>query len=291
MFTVNKACTNSTPHTSSIHKKKRNCIKKIPDEVINHIFSYLNYSDIYNASFTCKNWNRIESKYDSLKKMIYEFNAFGKDKWVKVFDNNIFKNGKEDYKALSNDIVKQFLRNYHSDKRILDTHDLIWIPEEIYEKKLTLNSFGELIKSKFFPKTKDGYSCFNGIVKDTHGDTPLDYHGWVLISKTSLEECSTKRIKDQKKLVQEFAKKIRINYQIPKTLEAAVYFFTVLFQTDYKKLSFKKQISIRCEDTIDIEGRDYQVCLKSFEPRSAAIFFDYQGKTIHNVMGLVRYKA
>ena len=88
--------------------------------------------------------------------------AFGNDQWIKAFGEGIIpkKDIGKDLEALPKNIeeILESTCPTNSNKKVKDTHVLVWMPKTLIidgkEQNLTLKTFGQLLKKKHFPDSK-----------------------------------------------------------------------------------------------------------------------------------------
>lgn len=220
----------------------------IPNELVYEIFSYLKPSTkIKTCSLVNKNWKGIADY--QLKQEIYS-KAFDKKKWMECFDADIFKgeDTSEDYTSLPENIVKSFyIRN----------QVLIWKPEFVYGKPLTLESLGELAK-KHFPKTENGYGYVHPDFYSENKDVPGGKAGWLLMSDV-VTESKGKKEEEQEKIVSNFTKITQLPFKKPTVLEASICNLTQFFISKTYLFSLSEETRTRCQEDRSSQFGDYNM--------------------------------
>lgn len=208
--------------------KRDETITKLPVEMVMEIFSNLHLVDLLRASNSCRYWKNIEIEHNLLNKFVYNYIAFGKDKWIKYFGEEVVKNDQEDFKALPKDIVKVLLTRVPETKeRVMDSQVLFWIPKQIKGKDLNIQSLGQLLKERYFPNTDDGYEfCTKEIEQlSQRKKESLNQSYWNLMTKKVLPNSKDECYRIQCFIVKDFAEETGIEYDVPGVLEATVCIF------------------------------------------------------------------
>ena len=142
----------------------------------------------------------------------------------------------------------------------MDTHILVWIPETIKGKPVTIDNFGELlIKLPYSPKAYQYID--NGIVRQ-EGSNPIK-SGWVLMTTDVISGSRNKSFADQELWVESLNKNGQTGYRVLKIAEAIV---CIVAEYLRSKESTKRLFSndpftyTRCQE--NVEG--YQVGVGGF---------------------------
>lgn len=182
-------------------------IPTLDPDVLKEIFKILTCQMYSKLSLVSKKWNKLVD--DSLfKEIIYKNLAFTPFDWDDCCGPLSKEEMEEPFKLLPKNIVDILKKKCtaFSDKRILDTHKLIWIPEKIMGKQLTVNCLKKLLK-----KTDDGGS-------QLEGDTLIS-SGWVLMANEVLTGSLGKPYSVQKIFLESLNKKDEIAWEVPKLSE------------------------------------------------------------------------
>lgn len=152
----------------------------------------------------------------------------------------------------------------YSGKKIRDTHMLVYIPETVNGKPLTLQRLIKIARPIFPQRVYQGFSLGKPCDGDEglgwdpriekYGIKPIDKGCWVLMTRDILPDSKMKTYEEQEKMVGAVAKKAKATYQIPQTIEAVVGFVTHYFRTKeflFEDRPFKAKIATRCRDEID----------------------------------------
>ncbi|MGA8165343.1 MAG: tetratricopeptide repeat protein, partial [Waddliaceae bacterium] len=160
-----------------------------------------------------KNFQRAEELRAGLPKI-----AFGKVDWEKYFGEV----GEEP--PLPADI-KKILQGpcpFWEGKKVEDTHLLVLLPKTVNGRPLTLNTLEELIQRPRGGWLATKYSCYYDGIKEEFGDQEVGRSSWVLMTRDVLEGSRNKSYDDQRALVEEYAKRAGLPYEMPHALEAVV---------------------------------------------------------------------
>ncbi|MCB9093236.1 MAG: hypothetical protein H6620_11820, partial [Halobacteriovoraceae bacterium] len=140
--------------------------------------------------------------------------AFGKAKWEKYFGDI----GAEPPLPANIDEILNSPCPFWSGEKVRETHLLVLVPQTVNGKHFCLDSLSELIKS---PKTgnKTQYRFYSDYVKKELGAKSAPSH-WVLMTRNVIPDSRGKTYDNQKKLVQSYAEKTKIPYEMPLVLDA-----------------------------------------------------------------------
>jgi hypothetical protein len=231
----------------------------IPREVVGLIFSHLNLHDLGVSSRVSKKWMTWASQPDLWKAVICRELAFSSKNWAQwnadiVKDVDLAK----EYLSLPNNIVEELRLSYNAfpGKSLRETHLLVRMP-----KGLTLNKLGELAK-KYFPKNPAGYRSIWSTIVTALGDKSADESVWLLMTKEVLPESRRKNYDQQKKMIDELAKKTGVPYQVPTTLEAAICILAEYSRSKKRLFNDSPGTYTRCQENI----QNYQMIVGGFVP-------------------------
>lgn len=148
----------------------------------------------------------------------------------------------------------------YPEKKISETHMLVYIPATVDGKPFTLKKLGEITKN-FFPKIDKGYRHISSDVVHILGDKSIK-SCWVLMTKDVLPGSRNKSYTEQQKIVASLAK-ISLRYEVPDTLEAATCILAQYF-FDSKTCLFSEEpwTHTRCKD----EVQSHRIVVGGFSP-------------------------
>lgn len=264
--------TSCKPH---VHNKQEPVDSLIVDCAIK-IFSYLNGAELATCCLVSKEWNGFvkEDQNNTLWKAIISRElSFGKEKWGKYFgDIGIEPPLPENIYEILKSPCPVF-----PGKTVAKTHLLVLVPEKVNEIPLCINNLGELVKT---PKkgNKTGYNYIWDPIVNKHGNSPANKSHWVLMTGNVLEGSRAKIYADQVKIVAMLAEKAKIDYQIPKTLEAAVCILTkyvdtgkrLFVDTGIRLFSREPSTLTRCQE--EIYG--HQIVVGSFSSDGLGVGYE-----------------
>ncbi len=185
------------------------------DVLINEIFSRIDFRTFENLGCVNKQLNRLTHRSDVLKSMIYKFKTFNQEDWLENFDLEFPKN--QAFKALPDNIGKLFNGPcpLFKDKRLRDTHVIIWIPTA-----LSLNKC-KLLLEKIIAANGHRFIIHKDILA-TYGDLLTDDSKWIIMPKNLLPESNHNNFLKQLKMVDSLALYNSKKYYIPTFFEATV---------------------------------------------------------------------
>lgn len=145
-------------------------------------------------------------------------------------------------------------------KKVKDSHVLVYLPLTVDNKPLTLKTLGEIAKQQNIPGSDRGYRyIWDEIVKEM-GDQSVGTAGWVLMTKTVINGSRKKSYAIQKTMIKNLAKKVEISYTVPTVLQAVICILTHYMRTRTCLFSDRPRTYTRCQENVC----DYQLVVGSF---------------------------
>jgi len=207
-----------TEEVNMANRARKDPYEIIPRELCLEIFSYLNLHELGVSSRVSKIWGSLISTPNLWRTAVYREIAFSSKDWAQ-WDENIVKgvDFTEEVLSLPENIAEELRRSYEAfpGKSIRETHLLVRMA-----KGLTINKLGELAK-KYFPSNDDGYRYISTNIVNELGDKAVDESVWLLMTTEEVDGTRNKSYSRQKNIVAELAKRARVPYEVPTTLEAA----------------------------------------------------------------------
>ena len=239
---------------------------EFPNEIWKDIFLKSNFKDLGNCSLVDKKWNQLTNDPMLVKKMIYEGFCFNPSHWNEfcgagtVSDDEIAKA----YALLPtnfDEILKIDCPAFPGYK-VIDTHMLVWIPETIKGKPVTIDNFGLLLKEQQeFSRRPTGYGhIFNPIAQQEGGKSIKS--GWVLMTTDVIPDSRNKRFFEQLILLENLNKNGQTGYRVPKIAEAIICIAAEYLRSKKRLFSDEPLTYTRFEDRV----RGYQVIVGGFTP-------------------------
>lgn len=231
----------------------------LPFDVLKIIFDGLTLEKVISCSVVCKIWKQLIKT--CLKDKIFQEYACSPLHWNKIFGKDAMTQEEiiKAYRLLPANIMK-ILRSpcqIFSDKRIMETHMLVWVPEAISGKSLTLISFGELLKqTQEFSENPQGYRRIWSSIIVQKGEKPIK-SGWVLMTTKVIPETFDKSYADQETFVKS------LEYELPKIGEAVICIAS--FYLKNKIRLFQKQSYIRCQEHVNDKCETNYVTIGNFQ--------------------------
>ena len=223
-------------------------LEAYPPELIQHIFSYLEDSELGKCRQVCKQWQALGSDEAFLKKRYSEpEEAFGKKKW-ETYIGKI-----EEVPHLPREI-KKILESPcpiwgKEGKKIKDTHILFYNPQQVNGQSHTVNNIEKLVKS-----SKEGnatvYRYIFCMIANEYGDTPNEKGEWILMTKDVLPGSRNKTYDKQQSLVKDLSKKAQVEYLVPKLTEAITGIFAEFVRSGTCLYSNNPWTYTRCQEQI-----------------------------------------
>jgi len=235
----------------------------LPNDVLKIIFDELTLEKVVSCSVVCKIWKRLVKT--CLKTKIFQEYACSPMLWNEIFGKGAVTHEEilKAYRLLPDNIVK-ILKSpceIFPGKKIIETHMLVWIPDTIKGKLLTLKSFGELIKQKEeFSKNPLGYRrIWSSIVLQKGGKSFNS--GWVLMTTEIIPETLNKSYEAQSTLV----KSLKGCYEVPKIAEVVVCIVAYYFKTKTRLFSDGQLNYVRCQEYVNDKCETNYVTIGNFK--------------------------
>lgn len=231
------------------------------DDIWKVIFSKLNFKELFQCSSVSKEFCKLINEPILSKKMIYEGFCFNPSHWNSYSKGGIISNEEIEkaFKSLPiniNEILKSPCPAFPG-KKVMDTHMLVWIPETIKGKVVTIDSFGKFLKQELgFEGNRPGYEAIRDDIAQQEGGNPIK-SGWVLMTNDVIPDSRSKSYAEQQELVASLNKLGQTGYRVPKTGEAIVCIMAEYLRYNWY---FTRFTNTRCQENIG----DYQVVVGDF---------------------------
>ena len=175
--------------------------------------------------------------------------AFGKEKWAQYF-------GDVGVEPPLPSNIGQILSSpciFWPGKRVEETHLLVLIPSAVNGRPFCLDSLEKLIQSPKAGHTTK-YNYYSDDVKKELGTQSMPSH-WVLMTKDVIPKSREKFYEAQKALVQTYAQRNELPYELPMALEAATAILMEYVQTGTRFYYSDSPLTYtRCQEKVD-KGR------------------------------------
>lgn len=212
----------------SLSRDKKGFINRLPDELLNKIFSYLQAKELSHCLSVTIKWKTLASD-NNLWKALYPTLIFGKEQWVEYFGDP----GQE--RPLPKNIYEiiESPCPFFPQAKIKHTHILVLIPEKINNEPLNLDTLGKLIKvpkKNFF--TRFGYGCTSDL-SELEWKACTTYPYWALMTKDIIPGSSNQTYQEQLTYIAKQTKPtkhIQFNYTAPNILETCICIFSRFIQ-------------------------------------------------------------
>ena len=270
---INSRWPQSDDRVSNGYDKPLPLSLRLPNEVWKVIFSGANFKELRNCSLVDKKWNQLTNDPMLVKKMIYEEYCFNPSHWNEfcgvgtVLDDEIAKA----YASLPKDI-REILKSDYNGQKVIDTHMLVWIPETIKGKPITIDNFGALLKAKpEFCYNATGYRVIWDEIVQQEG-SKLVKSGWVLMTTDVISGSRKKSFAEQKLLVESLNKNGQTGYRVPKTAEAIICIAAQYLRSkESKKRLFSDEpwTFTRCQENV----QGLQTMVGGFAPSGLSVWF------------------
>jgi hypothetical protein len=160
---------------------------------------------------------------------------------------------------------------------------LVWIPETINGKPLTINSFRELLKLK--PEfSNDGYGYIWDEITKQEGGKSIE-SGWVLMATDVLPESRNKTYSDQKIMIERLNENDQTGWDVPMLGQAIVCIATEYLKSGKRLFGNDPLTYTRCQEKI---GR-FQLVVGGFAPSGLGVNFRNYGHVTVGVAGLWKF--
>ena len=235
----------------------------LPNEVCKVIFSDVNFKELRNCSLVDKKWNKLTNDPMLVKKMIYEGFCFNPSHWNEFCGAGTVSNDEiaKAYASLPKDIFK-ILKSDYNGKKVIDTHMLVWIPESIKGKSVTIDNFGALLKEQpEFSHNPTGYGYIWNSNVQQEGSNPIK-SGWKLMTNDVIPGSRNKKMAEQLILVESLNKNGQTGYRVPKTAEAIICIAAEYLRSKKRLFSDEPTTYTRCQENV----QGYQVVVGGFDP-------------------------
>lgn len=255
------------------------------------IFSTLNFKDLQACSLTSRECYKLANDPVFSKGVVFNEFCFNPSHWNKYCGDGTVST-KEIEKALQllppniNEILKSPCPVF-PDQRIMDSHILVWIPETINGKALTIENLGKLLKLQTeFSSNLMGYRSWDNTARKDGFESVKS--GWILMTTHILPDSRNKSYIEQQGIVVNLNKSGQTDYRLPKAGEVIVCIIAEYLRS--KKRLFdgddgKNYTYTRCQEIFG----DNQVAVGGFESRGlrvAAITSDYHAVGVACILEL-----
>ena len=185
-----------------------------------------------------KKWGTLTTSPNLWKAAVYREIAVSSKNWAR-WDVDIAKGVDltNEFLSLPDNIVENLRRSYEAfpGKSIIKTHVLVRMLKGITTKKL------EGPKRKYFPSNVDGYEHSWKAVVDELGDKPAEESVWLFMTTKEIDGTKNQSYRVQNDIVADLARKAKLPYKIPTTLEAKICLLAENSQSSW---------STRCQDKV-----------------------------------------
>ena len=241
------------------------------------IFSTLNFKDLQNCSHVSKECYKLANDPVFSKEVVFNEFCFNPSHWNKFCGDGTVSNEEIEkaFKLLPpniNEILKSPCPAFPG-KRIVDTHMLVWIPESINGKKLTLDSFGKLLKQQpEFANNPTGYRRIGGHIAQQKGGNQIK-SGWVVMTTDVIPDSRNKSYAKQQKMVANLNKSGQTDYRVPKAGEAIVCIMADYLRSKKRLFSDDPWAYTRCQENVGgyevvaggFASSGLSVCINNFD--------------------------
>lgn len=249
---------------------------RLPRVLILQAFSYLTLTELGDCRQLSKQYHSLVTDEEFLHR-IYAIRAFGQNRWAKHF-------GKVGEVPFLKDIHKIMQADcpIWNGKKVIQTHVLMLLPDNVQDKELTINRLGELARNprKGFPTS---YECIWEQIVKTFGDQPVGKTYWMLMTKEVVPESRGKSYDDQSKLVASITTKAGVEYAVPRIIEVAACIFAKYVSAGIFLYNDDEMSFTYCQEKIDT----HQSVVGGFAP-AGLIVSAAKSKSLLNGVALVR---
>ena len=256
----------------------------------------LNFKNLRLCSLVDKKWKQMTNDPILTKKMIYEGFCFNPSSWNKFCSPWAKIRGKETvsrdeiekaYESLPNHIDKILKSDCPAfkDKRIIDTHMLIWIPEKIKGQPVNIENFEKLLEERI-EFSNYGIRCYRDEIIQQEGSRIIK-SGWALMTTYIIPDSRNKSFIEQKNRVEGFAIDGKTGFRVPKIGEAIVCISAEYFRT--RKLLFEFGTYTRCEETTQSVNKLWQSIVGYFQDTGLSLSLNLTDCDIVGIAALHRF--
>jgi len=227
-------------------------IPTIPADIWKEIFLESGIQGLKSSFTVSREWNQFIKNSISFKEYVYKIFAFSPLHWNKFFGEGTLSNQEINnaFKLLP-DTLREILKSpclAFPGKTFMETHKLVWIPEFINEKRLSINSFDELLKQKMgFSKNEVGYLLIQDEVMQNEGDKPVEC-GFMLITNNVLPNSQNINYRAQQLLLESFKEGDLPIYRVPKIGEVMICTITEYLRSGNRLLPDIPWVYTRCQE-------------------------------------------
>ncbi len=259
-------------------------LKRLPNEIIFEILSYLSFEELSRMCLMSKDWNIMASLPILTKTAIYKDSklAFGNHAWAKAGElESIGENNKEEFNSLPITIGKILKSPCHlfPEKRVGETHILIRIPKTFNGQLFTIDVLGKIAK-KHFQYNENGYDHVQPeVAKQVSGES-VEKSKWVLMSKSVMEGSTKKKYSEQEQIIINLAAQSNTPYKVAGTLQATACILAEYCRSETRLFNTFPSIYTRCNENHE----DLQFAVGYFSEEGLSLHhhsrndtFDYVG--------------
>lgn len=208
-------------------------------DVLKKIFMELDFRKMSSCALVCKEWNQAVNDPSLIKENIFQKFSFSPLHWNEFYGaDTISSEEMETARCLLKTHIFEILKSTcpaFPKKRIMDTHMLVWIPEKIKGKIVTILSFGELQRYQYI---------WSKILEEV---APLPVEsGWVLMTTNILPDSMNKFYDEQQSYIESFNRNGNVNWRVPKLAEAIICISAKYLK--YENHNQYKDVYTRAED-------------------------------------------
>ncbi len=206
--------------------------KSIPNDVLNHVFSFLNFEKILKLALVNKNWKIVSDDPALLKYVIYRDKLINPDSFKLYLGYDFgFSEKHKAWEALPNNIGKIFkISSAFTNNKIGEQFLIFWIP-----KNITIKSIGKLLHGKF--NDKEDYHFMDPEIYEKFGSEPIQESAWIAIHLDP-------RLKPSQKCCKTVLDIQSSQYRKPKIVEAIICLSFIYFKS-------KKLRKVYCEENFN----------------------------------------
>lgn len=258
-------------------------------EIWEKIFLEGDFKDFPKMGMVDKELNKLVNSPALTKKMIFEQFCFNPSHWD-VFCGKGTVSPDEMLKAFASlppdilEILKSDC-NAFAGKKVLETHMLVYIPETLKGKPITLDNFGLLLKEQ--PEFSGGAMRCNwhwALNITREGSTPVK-SGWVLMLKDIIPGSLGRSYASQKSMVESLNKNGQTGYRFPKVAEAIISIMAEYLRSKKRLFGDAPLTYMRCGENF----KDLVALLGGFAPSGLNIRNDIFGDDGIGVAGLRKF--